>query len=259
MAQNNQTRRQVELDMASILVRTNSVLARTPDDIINSEEMLSVRELSMFIDLSRLENQVEHRNAELEPTIYDWRRFWRLVFRRWNTTHPDNESPQFISDLSSEAAVKVGTLMCHHPPNKTYPGAGSQPKWRQEGADVFLSVSVPKWQGWLDLLWKDSKGKPVKPSIVKLNMELCECLDLAISRYDRCVEDRIEKFNEDCVIATARRRLVHFAKTGTRHEPRILPGDEAPVLVPVVLAGDRADAMARTFAGLKGLRDQRAA
>ncbi|RGP73020.1 hypothetical protein FSPOR_2396 [Fusarium sporotrichioides] len=257
MAQNNHAREQVELAMASILIRTPSVISRLPDDIINSEEMLSTRELSMFIDLSRLENQVEHRDADLVPTISDWRRFWRLVFRRWNTTHPDNESPaSFVGDLSSETAVKVGTLMFNHPPNKAYPGP--QPKWRQEGADVFLGVSIPQWQGWLDLLWKDSKGKPVKPSIVKLDMELCECLDLAIARYDRCVQDRVEKYNEDCIIATARRRLVHFAKTGTGREPRILSGDEAPVLMPVVLAGDRADKMANTFANLKDLRDQRA-
>jgi hypothetical protein len=224
--------------------------------MINSEEMLSTRELSMFIDLSRLENQVEHRDAELVPTISDWRRFWRLVFRRWNTTHPDNESPKFVGDISSETAVKVGTLTCDHSCNKAFPGP--QPKWRQGGADVFLSVSIPQWQGWLDLLWKDSKGKPVKPSFVKLDMELSQCLDLAISRYNRCVQDRIEKFNEDCIIATARRRLVHFAKTGTGREPCILSGDEAPVLLPTVLAGDRADKMADTFINLKRLRDQRA-
>ncbi|EYB33163.1 hypothetical protein FG05_06131 [Fusarium graminearum] len=257
MAQNNQDREQVELAMSSILIRTPSVVSRSSDDIINNEEMLTTRELSMFIDLARLENQVEHRHAELVPSISDWRRFWRLVFRRWNTTHPDNESPMFIGDLSSETAVKVGTLVCSQPPNKAYPGP-QQPKWRQAGADVFLGVSIPPQQGWLELLWKDSKGKPVKPSIVKLDMELYKCLDLAISRYDRCVQDRVEKYNEDCIVATARRRLVHFAKVGTINEPRILAGDEAPNLLPVVLAGDRADNMADTFANLKDLRDRRA-
>ncbi|KAL4722757.1 hypothetical protein ACLX1H_009995 [Fusarium chlamydosporum] len=256
MAKNKPDSEQVELAMASILVRTHSVLSRPPDDIINNEEMLSTRELSMFTDLARLENQVEHRDAELVPTMSDWRRFWRLVFRRWNTTHPDNESPHSVGDLSSETSVKVGTLACDHPPNKAYPGP--QPKWRREGATVYLAVFVPMWQSWLEFSWTDSKGKPVKSSLVKLDMELAECLDLAISRYDRYVQDRVEKYNEDCIIATARRRLVHFARNGTVHEPRILPGDEAPVLMPVVLAGDRADKMVNTFAELKRLRDQRA-
>lgn len=254
MAQNNPVQ-EMELAMASLLIRTPSIVSRPAGKIINSEEMLTTRELSMFIDLARLETQVEHRDAELVPELPDWRRFWRMVFRRWNTTHPDNENPQVVGDVSTETSVKVGTLVCDHPPNKAYPGP--QPRWRSEGADVFLGVLVPQWQSWLEFVWRDSKGKPVKPSLVKLDMNIYEWFDLAISRYDRCVQDRIEKYNEDCIIATARRRLVNFAKRGTGHEPNIKPGDEAPLLMPIELAGDRAERMSDIFANLKRLRDQR--
>ncbi|KAM0561819.1 hypothetical protein ACHAPJ_002990 [Fusarium lateritium] len=240
---------QQDATMDELLEDARCVNRRAPGAVIDDDEGFTKDELGRFIDLALQENAIVHGSRNRPHSVSAWRRFWRKVFKTWDSTDDENENPILRQARLVDTNVKVGVLRRDHPPSVAYPEQNQE--GRRQGDPVYLSLTLQLQVDSINWMWKDARGRFVNPAHVDFNAgSEARCLDRAITRYDRSLRERIDEHNEKLVIKTARRRVVHFAETGTGRGPYIRHEDQAPLLHTEEFAGPRIEHMYNVLAEL---------
>ncbi|CAJ0551948.1 Ff.00g059270.m01.CDS01 [Fusarium sp. VM40] len=208
------------------MLMTRWVPSREKREILTAQEYLNNVELVCMLDLARLEKIVIGSPSIL--TINDWHRFSGKIFRHWDTSldTKENENLTFYESLPAEHSVKVG----------------STTNLSSVSVYAYLTIiSVVVEPNRLNLSWNDCMGRYIAHTDIKFDCSMEECLNLAIPQYDHSVADRVNRYNERAIIATARRRIVNFPRQGTESAPFLHTWDKVPPIKPLIFAAINPD------------------
>ncbi|RGP73017.1 hypothetical protein FSPOR_2393 [Fusarium sporotrichioides] len=231
---------EIPISMRDAIDATTITVNRLPRQLIVDESQLTFEELYACGGLADLERTLYHQQ-EVDQTMRDWQRFWHKVFDNWNSAHMANHDIPMRPRTFPDTNVSVGVLDRDHPPTGKRPGT-KQPPERQQGAAVFLSVKIESpEEDTVSFLWKDSRGRPVNPSLVRITLGgRAEAMALAIEQYDKWATKAYDDHNTARVINEARRRIRHFCEVGSAGRGRLPPDFQDPELIYPDLAYPRA-------------------
>ncbi|EKJ78927.1 hypothetical protein FPSE_00894 [Fusarium pseudograminearum CS3096] len=146
--------------------------------------------------------------------------------------------------------VLVGVLSRDHPPTEECPSQKKPPE-RRRGADVFLSATTKAANDMVDFVWKDSQGKLVNPSHVRITAgKYTSAMYLAIERYDNSLTKAYDELNDARIINYARLVVLFFAKEGGGYGTVYPRWFKPPTLKEPELARPRARTLAKRWAEL---------
>ncbi|PCD19275.1 hypothetical protein FGRA07_06080 [Fusarium graminearum] len=180
----------------------------------------------------------------------DWKRFWSKVFDGWNSACRVDEDMPIEPPTFPNTDVLVGVLSRDHPPTEECPSRKKPPE-RRRGADVFLSATTKATNDTVDFVWKDSQGKIVNPSHVRITVgKYTSAMYLAIERYDNSLTKAYDELNDARIINYARRVVLFFAKEGGGYGTFYPRWFNPPTLKEPELARPRARTLAKRWAEL---------
>lgn len=235
-------------ELARRSTRDNS--GRPAGGIIRSSEEMTVCELDLFASLARMERELHHKKRDVEMIMRDWKRFWSKVFDGWNSACRVDEDMPIEPPTFPNTDVLVGVLSRDHPPTEECPSRKKPPE-RRRGADVFLSATTKATNDTVDFVWKDSQGKIVNPSHVRITVgKYTSAMYLAIERYDNSLTKAYDELNDAHIINYARRVVLFFAKEGGGYGTFYPRWFNPPTLKEPELARPRARTLAKRWAEL---------
>ncbi|GKT98967.1 hypothetical protein FLAG1_02140 [Fusarium langsethiae] len=207
---------EISISMRDAIDATTIIVNRLPRQLIVNESQLTFEELYTCGGLADLERTLYHQQ-EVDQTMRDCAHMANRDIPMRPRTFPDTN-------------VRVGVLDHDHPPTGKHAGT-KQPPERQQGATVFLSVKIESLEETVSFLWKDSRGRPVSPTHVRLSLgSMGEAVALAVEQYDRSMTKAYDIHNSEYVINETRRRVRHFSQAGSVGGGHLPPSFREPEL-----------------------------
>ncbi|KAM0341327.1 hypothetical protein ACHAPU_010070 [Fusarium lateritium] len=210
---------------------------RLPNTHVWTEDGLTVWEKRALTDLVSRFNEMSRPSRRL-----NWqssRRFYEEVFNNWSSLQNDNPDPTIDDRIFEDTAVACGTLWSDHPRyNDTRPPS----IWRRKNSPVFVKLNFNPGELSLGEECMDAEGECLDPNYVKYcnSSDAGRALDRIIRNYDSRERNRVNKYNKGCLIATARRRIVHWVTKGSGRVAEVEAGDRFPAVEPLWVIQDQA-------------------
>ncbi|KAF4988145.1 hypothetical protein FGRMN_9934 [Fusarium graminum] len=207
---------------------------RLPNTHVSTEDGLTKWEKSALTDLLSLFNEISRPSRRL-----GWkssRAFYAEVFNDWSSRQRDNTDPTMEDKTFEDTAVACGNLLSAQP---RYDGI--LPFWRKENSPVYIKLDFSPGRLALGLDCMDAKGEYLNPKWVRHcdSFDAGRALDRSIRNYDSRERNRVSKYNKGCLIATARRRIVHWVTKGSGRVAEVEAGDRFPAVEPLWLIQDQ--------------------
>lgn len=115
----------------------------------------------------------------------------------------------------------------------------------QDQTPAYLGITLNREDRTVSYYCKGNKRGKMSVSMIDFTRfgDKASAYNACIAHYDKSEIRRVETYNRLYLLTLARRRVVHFSKMGTQHEPIILKEDRPTKIKTVVLASTIVDEM----------------